>query len=63
MTTIYNLQRLRAIDRIVGDLIQFYKHRAIRVILLSEYGITAVNHAVHLNPEPRAAGAGLDRDP
>jgi predicted AlkP superfamily pyrophosphatase or phosphodiesterase len=63
----YNLQRLgpddpaivedlRAIDRIVGDLIQFYKHRAIRVILLSEYGITPVSQAVHLNRVLREHG-------
>jgi predicted AlkP superfamily pyrophosphatase or phosphodiesterase len=56
----YNLQRLgpddpaiaedlRAIDAVTGDLIQFYKERAIRVVLLSEYGITAVDRPVHIN--------------
>ena len=63
----YNLQRLgpddpaigddlRAIDDVVGGLIQFYKNRAIRVILLSEYGITAVDRAVHLNRVLREHG-------
>ena len=63
----YNLQRLGpddpaikddllAIDGVVGDLIQFYKNRAIRVILLSEYGITAVDRAVHINKILRQHG-------
>jgi predicted AlkP superfamily pyrophosphatase or phosphodiesterase len=56
----YNLQRvglnmdlisgdLREIDEVVGDLIRFYEKRNIKVVLLSEYGITDVNHPVHLN--------------
>ncbi len=56
----YNMQRLgpndpaikqdlREIDDVVGGLIQFYKNRAIRTIILSEYGITPVDHAVHIN--------------
>lgn len=56
----YNLQRvgldagvinqdLRDIDAIVGDLLRFYEHRGIRVVLLSEYGITDVDRPVHLN--------------
>lgn len=56
----YNLQRvgpnhpsiiqdLREIDRIVGDLIQFFGERGVQVILLSEHGITPVNHPIHLN--------------
>ena len=56
----YNLQRLgpehpsiaedcRAIDRIVGGLIEFFRGRGIQVVLLSEYGITPVNRPIHLN--------------
>ena len=63
----YNLQRLgpddpaieqdlREIDAVVGGLIQFYKHRAIRVILLSEYGITPVDQPVHINRILRERG-------
>ncbi len=63
----YNLQRLgpddpaivkdlREIDEIVGGLINFYKERAIRVILLSEYGITAVDRPVHINRVLREKG-------
>jgi len=40
---------LRAIDAIVGDLIQFFNKRGIQVVLLSEYGITNVDTPVHLN--------------
>jgi predicted AlkP superfamily pyrophosphatase or phosphodiesterase len=63
----YNLQRLgpndpaihqdlREIDAIVGDLIQFYEKREVQVILLSEYGITPVDHPIHLNREFRLRG-------
>jgi len=56
----YNLQRLgpahpgiaedvRAIDAIVGDLIEFFRARSVSALLLSEYGITAVDTPVHLN--------------
>jgi predicted AlkP superfamily pyrophosphatase or phosphodiesterase len=56
----YNLQRLgpkhpaiaqdlRRIDSIVGDLIQFFEQRSVRVILLSEYGITPVDTPIHIN--------------
>jgi predicted AlkP superfamily pyrophosphatase or phosphodiesterase len=40
---------LRAIDDIVGGLIQFFEARGVRVVLLSEYGITNVDTPVHLN--------------
>jgi len=40
---------LRAIDSIVGDLIQFFGKRGVKVVLLSEYGITNVDTPVHLN--------------
>jgi len=56
----YNLQRfgpdhlviptdLRVIDGIVGDLISFFQARSIKVVILSEYGITAVTEPIHLN--------------
>jgi predicted AlkP superfamily pyrophosphatase or phosphodiesterase len=56
----YNLQRLgpagpaiaadlRRIDAIAGDLIAFFQSRGVRVVLLSEYGIGAVDMPVHLN--------------
>lgn len=56
----YNLQRLgpgdpgigkdlKAIDDIVGRLITFFEKREVQVVLLSEYGITPVDHPVHLN--------------
>ena len=40
---------LSEIDELVGDLIRFYEQRGIKVILLSEYGITSVDRPVHLN--------------
>jgi predicted AlkP superfamily pyrophosphatase or phosphodiesterase len=56
----YNLQRLgpddaaiaddlRDIDRVAGELITWLEARDIRVIILSEYGITSVRRAVHPN--------------
>jgi predicted AlkP superfamily pyrophosphatase or phosphodiesterase len=63
----YNFQRLgpahpgaaedvRAIDAIVGDLIEFFRARSVSALLLSEYGITAVNTPVHLNRVFRQRG-------
>jgi predicted AlkP superfamily pyrophosphatase or phosphodiesterase len=63
----YNLQRLgpdapaiatdlAAVDRIVGDLIDFYEARDAQVIVLSEYGIVRVNKPIHLNRALRKAG-------
>lgn len=40
---------LAAIDRVVSDLIGFYETRGVRVIVLSEYGISPVSKPVHLN--------------
>jgi predicted AlkP superfamily pyrophosphatase or phosphodiesterase len=40
---------LRAIDAIVGELIDYLRAREVQVVLLSEYGITNVNQPVHLN--------------
>lgn len=47
---------LRAIDRIVGELFDFFEKRDVRVILLSEYGIEAVDDSVHINRILREAG-------
>jgi predicted AlkP superfamily pyrophosphatase or phosphodiesterase len=43
------LPDLAQIDTIVGDLISFFQSRGVRIILLSEYGITTVDAPVHLN--------------
>jgi predicted AlkP superfamily pyrophosphatase or phosphodiesterase len=40
---------LKAIDDVVGRLIEFFEARDVQVVLLSEYGITEVTHPVHLN--------------
>lgn len=40
---------IKEIDDLVGDLIGFYEKRNIKVVLLSEYGITTVDRPVHLN--------------
>jgi predicted AlkP superfamily pyrophosphatase or phosphodiesterase len=56
----YNLQRhgpawpllsadLRLIDAIAGDLIGYFQKRDVGVVVLSEYGISAVDRPVHLN--------------
>jgi predicted AlkP superfamily pyrophosphatase or phosphodiesterase len=47
---------LGAIDDVVGELLEFAKKRAMRVVVLSEYGITAVSDAVHPNRALRDAG-------
>ncbi|MBI3879187.1 MAG: alkaline phosphatase family protein [Verrucomicrobia bacterium] len=47
---------LRLIDAIFGDLIAFYQKRGVQVLLLSEYGITAVNQPIHLNRLFRSRG-------
>ncbi len=69
----YNLQRLgpgdpkiredvRAIDRVCGRLIDQLRSRGRRIIVLSEYGITRVSRAVHLNRVLREAGLLSVRD-
>jgi len=56
----YNLQRLgpnhpkisddlQRIDAIVGSLIDFFAQQSVQVVLLSEYGISAVDTPIHLN--------------
>jgi predicted AlkP superfamily pyrophosphatase or phosphodiesterase len=63
----YNLQRLgpddpriaddlRAIDAVCGDLIHQARRASASVIVLSEYGITPVTGAIHINRVLREAG-------
>lgn len=56
----YNFQRLgpthpsipddlRRLDGIIGDMLDHFESRKVRVIVLSEYGITPVSRPIHLN--------------
>lgn len=56
----YNLQRLgprhpeirhdlARIDAIVGDLLDLFTRQSVRVLVVSEYGISPVNRPIHLN--------------
>lgn len=47
---------LRAIDSLVGELVQFFGRRGVKVVLLSEYGITGVDTPVCLNRRFRELG-------
>lgn len=47
---------LRAVDEVVGGLLGFFEQCGVSVALLSEYGISEVNRAVHLNREFRKRG-------
>lgn len=47
---------LRAIDGVVGDLIDFYEARGVEVMVVSEYGISKVSRPVHLNRVFREKG-------
>lgn len=47
---------LRDVDAVVGELVSFAQQRGMRVIVLSEYGITAVSGVVHVNRVLREAG-------
>ena len=69
----YNLQRLgpgdpriredlRAIDAICGRLIDRLRARGRRIIVLSEYGLTAVTRPIHINRALREAGLLAVRD-
>jgi predicted AlkP superfamily pyrophosphatase or phosphodiesterase len=53
---------LRAIDRVCGDLIEFFESRRVTVVILSEYGLSDVNQPVHLNRVLREAGLIAVRD-
>ena len=69
----YNLQRLgpddprivedcRAIDAVVHRLLEFYRKRDVRPIILSEYGITQVNRSIALNRAFRSEGWLMIKD-
>lgn len=59
-----NISRdLAEIDNLCGNLIDFFRNRGCRVIVLSEYEITPVKRAIHPNRILRAAGyVGLKVD-
>jgi predicted AlkP superfamily pyrophosphatase or phosphodiesterase len=42
-------QELGKIDTVVGGLLDFYQARGVRVMIVSEYGISAVTRPIHLN--------------
>jgi len=42
-------EELRKIDNVASELINYYESRNIRVLVLSEYGISAVKQPIHLN--------------
>lgn len=47
---------LRAIDKVVQQLVEHYQQKHCEIIILSEYGITNVNQPIHLNRIFREAG-------
>jgi predicted AlkP superfamily pyrophosphatase or phosphodiesterase len=47
---------LTEVDEVCSGLLDFAKHRRLRVIVLSEYGITEVSGAIHVNRALREAG-------
>jgi predicted AlkP superfamily pyrophosphatase or phosphodiesterase len=47
---------LSEVDAVCGELFEFAKRRNLRVVVLSEYGITEVSDAVHVNRALREAG-------
>lgn len=47
---------LREIDAVCGELIDFFTARGVRIVLLSEYGITPVRRPIHINRHLREAG-------
>jgi predicted AlkP superfamily pyrophosphatase or phosphodiesterase len=49
-------KELEEIDRLVEELVKFYKNKNADIILLSEYGITNVSHPIHLNRRFRENG-------
>ena len=49
-------QDLREIDAVARELIEFYEARGAEVLVLSEYGITAVDQPVHINRMLRENG-------
>lgn len=42
-------RELKAIDKVVGDLIEFFEAKGVIVCIVSEYGISPVDKPIHLN--------------
>jgi predicted AlkP superfamily pyrophosphatase or phosphodiesterase len=55
-------RELRAVDAVAGELIEHVERDGARVIVLSEYGISGVTGAVHVNRVLREAGLLRVRD-
>ncbi|WP_291777225.1 nucleotide pyrophosphatase/phosphodiesterase family protein [Cecembia sp.] len=53
---------LREIDKVAEDLITYFEKQGTEVILLSEYGITAVNNPIHINRILRKEGCIVVKD-
>jgi predicted AlkP superfamily pyrophosphatase or phosphodiesterase len=53
---------LGELDAVCGQLIDYYRGRGSRVVILSEYGITAVSRPIHLNRILRERGLIAVRD-
>lgn len=49
-------QEIQDIDAVVGDIINAYKQHNAEFLIVSEYGITEVNHTVHINKILREKG-------
>jgi len=47
---------VREVDAVVGELLDHAERRGLRVVILSEYGITPVSRPVHVNRALREAG-------
>jgi predicted AlkP superfamily pyrophosphatase or phosphodiesterase len=47
---------LGEVDEVCGQLLEFAKQKNLRVVVLSEYGITPVSDAIHVNRALREAG-------
>ena len=47
---------LNEIDKVVEELVNYYSEKGTKIILLSEYGITAVNRPIHINRVLRQNG-------
>lgn len=55
-------EQVRAVDAICGKLIEQFRQRGRRIVVLSEYGLTDVERPVHLNRVLREAGLLAVRD-
>ncbi len=55
-------RNLAEIDTICGKLIRYYEGRGARIVILSEYGITAVHRPIHINRVLRERGLIATRE-